>query len=269
MGTPLEAGNFQLEVPSYPRVLINGALGEPKQGIYETSSTQEYEHGTKLTYPDGRVFRYAENGAVALTKGLMTTSEALYSRATNEAQSTYGTSASVGDVEIDVDVTTGGTWSDNAYAGGYVVVNDEDAEGDIYRILATEINSSDDTLLRVRLETPIRTAWAAATEITFVKAAWKDVVVMPTTAEGTSAGVPLVTIAVSYFGWLQTGGYCPMKVDDGDTIVKGEPAGKPGTHGVAGTVGLVANDGTDLVYGVTVYAAAAGETAIVDLKLDS
>lgn len=268
MGTPLEAGNFQLTIPSYPRALINGALGEPVQGIYETSSTQEYELGTKLTYPDGRVFRYAENGAVALAKAYMTSSEALYARAVDELQSTYGTSADVGDVEIDVDVTTGGSWSDDAYAGGYMVVNKATGIGDVYRVLATEINASDDTLLRVRLETPIRTALDATSELTFVKAPWKDVVVMPTTAEGTPAGIPLVAVAANYFCWLQTGGYAPCYVDTGDTVVKGEPAGFPADPAVAGACGPIGAD-TDAFWGIGVYVAQAGEVAILDLKLDS
>jgi len=266
MGTPLEAGNFQLEVPSYPRVLINGALGEPKQGIYETSSTQEYEHGTKLTYPDGRVFRYTENGAVALTVARMTEMEALYARAVEETQSTYGADADVGDVEIDVDVTTGGTFSDNAYAGGTMIVNDSTGMGDIYRILATEINDSDDTLLRVRLETPIRTALDTGSILTFVKPVGKDVVVRPTTAEGTPTGVALVAVPATNFFWAQTGGVGPLFVDDSDTVIKGQLVGPGGTD--AGACDVIAAD-TTYAYGVAVYVAAADQPALIDFKLDS
>jgi len=267
MGVSLE-GAFQLTLPSYPRGIILGDQSEPKQTIVEQSSTQEYEVGTKLVYSDGRVFRYARNGGTALSKAYMTTSEALYARAVDELQSTYGTSAEVGDVEIDIDVATGGSWTDNEYAGGFMVVNKATGIGDIYKILANAINTSDDTLMRIRLERPIRTALDATSELTFVKSPWQEVDVMPTTAEGTPAGVPLIAVTANYYCWLQTGGYAPLYVDTGDTLVKGEPAGYPADPAVAGACGPIGAD-TDAMWGIAVYIATAGEVGIVDLKLDS
>lgn len=269
MGINLEAGVFQLTVPVFPKGVIFGDDSEPEINIYETSTTQRYEMGTKLVFGDGRVFRYCENGAVALSKNLMTAAEAQVAAAVNEAQTTYGTSAAVGDVELDLDVTTGATWVENAYAGGWLHVNDATGEGDIYKVLANRITAGDDTRMVVRLETGIRTAWDATTEITLTKHKCRDVVVAPTTAAGVPTGVPLVAVAANSYFWAQTGGYCSMLVDAGDTIVAGEPCGKPGTNNTAGGVGLVANDGTDIVYGFVVYESTAGEYALVDLKLDS
>jgi hypothetical protein len=118
MGTSIE-GALQLSVPSYPRGLILGDVSQPTQSIYEESATQQYHLGTPLVYSDGRKFRYARNGGTALSKALMTTSEPLYARATEETQSTYGTSAAVGDTEIYIDVTTGGRWPADEYAYGF------------------------------------------------------------------------------------------------------------------------------------------------------
>lgn len=266
MGTSIE-GAMQLTLPSYacPGILL-GDVSEPLQSIYETSSTQNYELGTKLVYGDGRIFRYGKNGGTNLAKAYMTTGEALNARALEEAQATYGTSAEIGDVELDIDVTTGGTWVENEYAGGFMVVNKVDGIGDIYKILANKINGSDDTLMRVRLETPLRTALGATSELTLVKSPWRDVDVMPTTVEGTPAGVPLVAVTADYYCWLQTGGYAPMLVDDSDTIVKGNVVGPAGTD--AGAVQAVGAD-TTYAYGVAVYVASADEAAIIDLKLDS
>jgi hypothetical protein len=262
-------GVFQLTPPSFPRGIIFGDTSEPLLSIYEESADQQYELGTKLVYSDGRVFRYTKNGAVALVKAKMSTAEAQTAAAVDEAQSTYGTSATVGQQEIDIDVTTGTTWTENAYAGGFLHVNDVTGEGDIYKIMANKINGSDDTLMRVLLESPIRTAWAATTEITLMKSPWRDVVVAPTSVAGVPVGVPLIAVTANYYHWGQTGGYCPMIVDASDTIVPGEPAGKPGTNGTTGAVGLVADDGTDVVYGFCVYEATGGEYALIDLKLDS
>lgn len=266
MGTPIE-GVFTLTIPSYPRGILHGDESQPTQSIYEESSTQQYHLGTKLVYTDGRVFRYARNGGTALTKALMTTSEALYARAVEELQATSGTAVAIGDQEIIVDVTTGGTWAANEWDDGFLVVNKGTGLGDMYKVLAAAITGTD-TLMRILLETPIRTALAADTEITLAKNPWREVDVMPTTAEGTPAGIPLIAVTANYFCWLQTGGYAPCIVDTSETLVKGEPAGYPATPNVAGACGPIGAD-TDGYWGIAIYVATAAEAAILDLKLDS
>lgn len=267
MGVSIESP-WQLTAPTYAkRGSIFVPETQPLQDIHETSATQQYELGTRLVYPDGRMFRYAKNGGTALAKALMTTSEALVAAAIEELQSTYGASAAIGDYEIDVDVTTGTTWVENEFAGGFLVVNKSTGIGDIYKIVANKIDGSDDTLMRVLLDTPIRTALAATSEITMVKNRFRDVDVMPTTAEGTPAGIPLVAVTANYYCWLQTAGYAPCTVDTGDTLVKGEPAGFPASPAVAGACGPIGAD-TDAFWGYAVYVATAAETAILDLHVD-
>jgi hypothetical protein len=221
-----------------------------------------------VQFNDGRIFRYAQNGAVALAKARMTTSAAQTAALVAETQGTSGTAVEVGDREIVVDITTGSSLAENYLAGGSLSVTSSTGIGDSYTILANKIDASDDTLCTILLGEPIRTAWAATTVITMLANRWKAVVVAPTTAAGVPAGVPLTAVTANYYFWAQTGGYCAMIVDDSDTIVKGEPAGKPGTNADTGSVGLVANDGTDVVYGTVVYEAQADQTAIIDLKID-
>jgi hypothetical protein len=258
-----------LTIPTFEDGILHGDVQQPKQDIYTENVAQQYAPGTKLIYPDGRVFRYGKNGGTALSKALMTTSEALTAAALEEVQTTSGTGVAVGDLEIVVDVTTGTTWPENRFAGGFLVVNLSTGIGDIYKILANQIDGSDDTLMRLRLETPIRTAWAATTEITFALSPWVDVDVMPTTAEGTPAGIPLIDVTANYWCWLQTGGYAPCLVDTSETLVKGEPAGHAATSNVAGACGPIGAD-TDSLWGTAVYiGGAAAECAILDLKLDS
>lgn len=266
MGTPLE-GVLTLTPPSYSRGIILGDTEQPKQTIYEESSTQQFHLGTKLVYTDGRVFRYARNGGTALVKGYMTTGEALYARVVEELQSTSGTSQEIGDIQVLVDVTTGGSWVENEYADGFLVVNKATGIGDVYKILANKIRSTD-TLMDVLLETPLRTAWDATTEVTLVKSPWREVDVMPVTAEGTPAGIPLIAVTANYFCWLQTGGYAPCIVDTSGSLVKGEPAGYPAGPTVAGACGAIGAD-TDALWGIAVYVATDAEAAILDLKLDS
>ena len=267
MGTSIE-GVLTLTPPAFAQGIILGDESEPLIGIYEQSADQKYHVGTKVEFADGRVFRYAQNGGTALSKALMTSSEALNARAVDELQSTYGTSAEVGDLEIDIDVTTGGTWVENDFADGFLIVNKATGMGDIYKIAANKINVSDSTLMRIRLETPLRTALDATSELTFVKNAWRDVVVMPTTAEGTPTGIPLIAVTANYYCWLQTGGYAPCLVDTSETLVKGGPVGYPASPNVAGAVGDI-EVVTDATWGIAVYVATEAEAAIIDLKLDA
>jgi hypothetical protein len=264
---PTKEGLLVLTEPIYEKGPLFGDVAQPVQGIYEESSTQQYALGTKLVYNDGRVFRYARNGAVALSKAYMTSGAALSTYALEELQSTYGTGIDEGEYEFDIDVTTGGTWVEDEYAGGFLVVNKATGMGDIYKIVANKIDGSDDTLMVIQLETPIRTNLAADSELTFVKSPWRDVIVMPTTAEGTPTGVPLIDVTINYYCWLQTGGYAPLIVDTSETLVKGGQAGYPGTPNVAGAVGDL-EAVTDMWWGVAVYVATQAECAIVDLKLD-
>ena len=97
---------------------------------------------------------------------------------------------------------------------------------------------------------------------------WQNTIVAATTITGCPCGVPLVDVTATYWYWSQTGGTCPIIVDDGDTIVVGEPAGKPGTNGDAGAVGVVENDGTDAIYGLVEWIGATDEPALIHLNLD-
>ena len=96
----------------------------------------------------------------------MTTSEALEAKVVQEAQSTSGTSQEVGDQQITVDVTTGGTFVENEFANGFLVVNLSTGIGDMYKIVANKIRTGDDTLMDILLEKSVITAFAAGTEIT-------------------------------------------------------------------------------------------------------
>lgn len=268
MGLNIEGSGFTLTEPVVTSpCVIHGNVSQPYTDVHETSATQQFKLGTKLILPDGRVFRYAKNGGTALAKAYMTTSEANYARLVDELQSTSGTSAAVGDYQINIDVTTGGTWVTDELSGGYMLVNKATGIGDIYEVIANEISSTD-TLMRVLLRHPLRTALDATSELTLIKSPFRDVDVMPTAAEGTPTGIPLVAVTANYYCWLQVGGIAPCYVDTGDTLVKGEPAGHPATPAVAGACGPIGAS-TDSFWGTAVYVATAGEVAMIDLKLAS
>ena len=268
MGTSRE-GVLLLTPPAFADDIIFAGDGEPIQSVYEESSTQQYRCGTKLVYPDGRIFRYAQDGGTGLSKALMTEAEVDYAYCDAETQSTYGTSAAVGDIEIDLDVTTGGTWTENDFAGGFLVNASGTATciGDIYKVVANQINVSDDTLMRVQLETPIRVAWDASSVIYMLKNKWRDVNVTTTTVVSTPTGIPLIDVTANYYFWAQTGGYAPCIVDDGESLVAGQPVGYPTSPADDGACGVPA--ASDATWGICVYAQSTDAAALIDLTLDS
>lgn len=261
-------GVLQLTPPSYADDIIFAGDGEPIQSIYEESSSQNYRVGTKLVYPDGRVFRYCKAGET-LSKALMTAAPENYAYCDAETQSTSGASADVGDVEIEIDVTGSGTWSENNFAGGYLVNTSGTATciGDIYKVVANKIDGSDDTLMRVQLETPIRVAWDASSVIYMMKNPYMDVVGFPATQKCTATGIPLIDVTDNYFFWAQRGGYAPCIVDDGETIVLGDAVGHPETPADTGACGVVA--ATDQVWGYVVMNAGTDAAALIDLTIDT
>jgi hypothetical protein len=266
MGTSREAP-FHLTVPSYPRGILYGNNNEPHQSVVETSATQQYTVGTLYIDKRGNKFRYAKNASgAALVAAYMCSGSTIVDNCKEQAQGTSGTSVEVGDQEIVVDVTNASGITDDLYAEGTCLVNKSTGLGDIYTILACELLTT--ATARLLLEYPIRTAWAAGTEITLRLNPWMNVVVYPTTATDCPAGVPLVAVPASYYCWLQTAGVCPGIIDAGDSVTIGDVVGKPGTHGTPGGFGVPANDDTDAHWGTIRYASDAGEVSLIDLHLE-
>lgn len=265
MGVSLEGG-LQLTPPSYSRGLILGDTEQPLMSVVETSAAQQYHLGTKLWYSNGDVFRYAYNGGTALAKALMTCSATNTANCVEELQSTSGANVEIGDYEIVVDVTSASGITDDLYADGALIVNKATGMGDSYKILACKLLTA--TTARLLLERPIRTAWAADTEITLLRNRFKEVVVSPTTLTREPTGVPLVAVPINHYCWLQTGGLCGLTVDTGDTVVAGNNVGSPGTHAVAGACG-VQTAGTFPIWGWCSYVATADEVAGIYLTLDT
>ena len=257
-----------LTPPTYGKGLLFGDVEQPKQGIFEESVTQQLAVGTLLVFNDGRKYRYNKNGGVLLAKNLMNSGAAVITSLEAETQTVIGANVAVGDIEVLCLVTTGMTLAENALVGGTVYVESSTGIGDDYPIVASRLDPSADTQLTLRLRYPIRTVWSATTVLTIKKSPYWDTVVFPTTAENKAVGVNKIAVTANYFYWGQTGGACAIVVDNGDTIVKGEPAGAPGTAHAAGEVGQVANDGTDQVWGVTMHGIAGDSVALVYLTID-
>jgi len=259
---------LDLTPPSFfSRDLNDPALST--QSAYEASETQNHILGQKLSLGDGRVFRYAKNGGVALVQAFMTQAAVEESKAVAIVQT--GHAQVVGDTDISVLVTTASAAGENDFSGGWMVCNKVSPAvlGDIYHILASKLQSTD-TILNLRLASPIRTAIGATGEVSLTYSKWFETVVVPTTTiTADAAGVSLCAVPINYYFWAQTKGPAPLMVDTGDTIVIGSMVGIPGASAVAGTCGVTTATGFAFpVYGTVMSIAAAAEPALVNLTLE-
>lgn len=257
----------------YEKGIIDGDRGEPRQGIYEESASQNYAVGTKLVYGDGRVFRYTKNAANTLTKAKMTQCQVVETK-THEITQGDGVFA-VGDTQIAMTITGSGTFVKDEFAQGWFFVNKGTAMGDIYKVLASHLSYEtggargagvDDTIMNLLLETPIRTATALTSEASLIPSRWYDVVVFPTAHTGLATGVPLIGITASYYFWAQTGGACPIIVDTGETVAIGNDVGSPNSAQVTGACGPRIT--LEQSWGNVMLVGAAAEPALIWLTLD-
>ena len=251
-----------LTLPSFDQGIIFGPGSEPKQTIFEESSTQEHRLGAR--YIDGdRTFRYCKNAAVALGKAKMTQAQVVETKTTEIVQT--GHAWAVGDVSGTILVTTGGTFALNEFTDGWLFANKVAAVGDIYRVIASKIQSTD-TIMDLELETAVRTAISVTTELSLIPNRFYDVVVFPTAHTGYATGVPLIDITASYYFWAQTAGPAPLIVDTAETVVIGDTVGNAATTSVTGTCGVRVT--LEQAWGNVLVVGAAAEPALVNLSID-
>lgn len=234
----------------------------PLSSVYAESADQKFALGTRLELWDGRVFRYAKNGAVALGKGKMTQSVGPTAHHENIAT---GAVSAIGATTVGIATTLSTALVLNEYAEGWMTINDATGEGQMYQIKGNDAGTTGN----VYLWDPLITALATGSEFTLVRNQFRGVVVFPTTAASTAAGVPLIDVTAAYYFWAQVKGPAPILVDTGDTVVIGNPVGVPATYADAGACGVVdASNATAKVWGYCMSARAATEYAVVNLVLE-
>ncbi len=240
-------------------------------GLYQADATQRFVLGTTFETWDGRKFRYAKSGGVALVQGYMNQTAVQESKMVEIAQTGYAQSA--GSTAITVLCTTGSAADEDAFSGGYLVCNKVSPAvlGDIYGIISSKLQSTD-TLLDLVLDTPWRNAMLVTGEISMTYSRWYKSVVVPTATQTACVnGVALCPVPIGYFYWSQVKGPCPVIVDTGDTVEIGSYIGNPRTSAVPGACGPVTTVTTEqlrTVWGRAMSIATAAEPAMIDLMLE-
>jgi hypothetical protein len=189
------------------------------QDVYETSSTKVHELGAKAVTSGGRVYRYAQAGAVNLAAGKVTVTPAKVSNHTNIA---VAAAAALGATEVSVTLGATAATADQ-YVDGFLVVIDSTGAGQTMRIRGHVAIASGGTG-SIYLKEPLQVALTTSSKVSLVYNPWASTVISPN-ATGVSQvcnGVPNVAVTAAYYYWSQTGGIASV-LSDG-VIAKGAGA---------------------------------------------
>ena len=173
-----------------------------------TTSEQRQILGAEMAFPDGRKYRYVENGGTAIEEGMIVASEAV------EAQH---------DEDLAVTTTAAGSSSVTVTLGSTAAIKNEYAEGYLFFNLPTlstagsrvfykiKSNPAADAAatLKLTLDEPDGTVIAVTngTETAgLIKSPYKDIVVAPAAIAGRFVGLSVCQIPANQFGWVQVAG---------------------------------------------------------------
>ncbi len=175
------------------------------QDLYVESTVQNADLGVTAFTEDGRAFRYAKAGGVALVAGTLLQSSAEVSANQDEAPTA---TANIGDVSVAV---TAMTATANELAGGYMIVTVTPGVGTMYLIAGnTAMSASAGT---ITLAEPLRVALTTTSRLDFVKSPCSGVIINPTSASSGVVGVAVRAATASTFGWIQVGGVASILAD--------------------------------------------------------
>lgn len=197
-----------------------GPLGLVANGTFQTSTDASIETllGTRWDLSDGREVMLIQAGASALVPGKLNQDAAIVANHQNLAVTAYQAYSANGNVPAKVTVTLGATAATaNQYAGGFVMVNDNNGEGQTLRI-ASHPAADASASLAITLEEGGTTALTTASEVCLLPAHGNAVIVNPTTPTGALAGVTFYDIAAGAYGFTVVNGLVACLADGAVTV---------------------------------------------------
>lgn len=169
--------------------------------------------GTKGITPDGRVFRWALNGGVALEAGKLVQTAAEVGASVHVSGLTVAGVSVTGVTTITLTMATTPLLA-NLYADGDLTIDTSPGQA-MYRIRSNAAADSAVAAQFTLYETDrIRDLLTAGTSLAGVRRnPYTSVVVAPTTITGAPIGVCPVAVAISRYFWLQTWGLALVNMD--------------------------------------------------------
>lgn len=192
--------------------------------------------GTRASLPDGRVYYYARSSGIAIEAGQLLQMPDIPATWTDLATQTevIGTET--------IRVTNGAvTALANAFAGGYIVVQDDTGEGQVLQVKSHPVWGSA-AEVAVTITEPLVVSFGANTTVSMVMSPWADVVISGVNQDHMAVGVsnvrvPAGTTNPNHF-WCQTWGVAGVWQDDttanGSKLTSGSTAGQVEISGADG-----------------------------------
>lgn len=177
--------------------------------------------------PDGKTYRYALAAATALDPGKLCVNADVDTDVVNK---TVAATVAAGSFSVVLDAA--GAVTLDFYKGGYLTVNDATGEGINYYVEGNTATTGA-AEMTVSLSEPLKVGLTVdVSEVTLTQHPYAGIVISATDQADMPVGVPNVTVALSSYAWVQTGGACSVLWDE--AVAKGL-ALTTGT-GVAGAV---------------------------------
>lgn len=198
---------------------------------YAESATQLFPLGTKALNGE-RVLRYCKNGATALNIAAPLQSAArIHAEADDDI--VVGAASAIGATTVTLTSTanlaTAPLSTKDGFKEGYLVVNDEAGEGQLYKIKGHAPASGTSTFV-VTLYDALTVALTTSSQVGIIQNPYANVIATAAVLTGMFVGVPLMAITASYYFWAQTGGPAPVipqaAIALGTTVVVGTTAAK-------------------------------------------
>lgn len=217
--------------------LRSDLLINPQELFDLTISTKGTDLGALATTGDGRYFRYAQAGAVALVPGTLQQAPAEITA----NQNLTAVAAAVGATQLVSTSTV--TVTANQYQGGWAMITVTPGQGYQYQIGSHAAFTS--AAPTFTLTDPIQvTALTTGSRIDLVSNPYVNAIINPTTATSTPTGVAVSALPIGFYGWLQVKGVANV-LADGAVVVGTSVCASNGTAGaVEATTGVQALVGT-------------------------
>lgn len=235
-----------------------------KMGIYEISTTlpDGGRLGMALRLDDGREFRLALAGGVALSPGKMCQSVAPVTNHTNMA--VYA-AANPGDTLVTV--TLGGTAvAANDYLWGTLHINDGPGVGQAFKVAGHLAQATTSGQVTINIYDSLDVALTTSSYATLTyNPFWKTVIAPNGGLAAAVCGIPLVPVAIGAYYWSQTKGPAPCLTQG--TVIIAEPVGLGGSaDGACGPFGSGAAEVT-ASWGTVLHVNASTKYSLVNLQL--
>ena len=201
-----------------------GPLAIQSNGTFQSSTDTSLATlvGSRWDLSDGReVVLVSAGSSTTIAPGLLYQDAAIVPNHQNLAVTAFQAYSNNGNIPAKVTVTLGATAvTANQYQGGFVIVNDNNGEGQTLRIASHPAADASASLV-ITLEDAPNTAITTASEVCLISPHGKNVIITATTTatSGSYAGIGLYPIAASAYGFLVSKGIVAALSDASEPVI--------------------------------------------------